>query len=161
MKRGDKIEVTIGGHVVANAEVTELDDGTATLVIPKTQVVMGVRTSLDPNPARTPGSVEHQVIGTESTAPGGGVGGAGTVTDVAPTGAPSDAPVEAAPSEATPAAAPVDNSNAEVVVPAQGAAQPVEAAVEGSPEPVAAPVETQNNVDGTIPAQQNNEAQSG
>lgn len=46
MKVGDKVPVNIGGHTVAQAEVREMDSGTATLVVPATLVVMGVRTEL-------------------------------------------------------------------------------------------------------------------
>lgn len=46
MKIGDKYEVTIQGQVVAYATVKGMDDGTATLVVPATLVVMATRTEL-------------------------------------------------------------------------------------------------------------------
>lgn len=46
MKVGDSIPVTIAGQVVCNATVKEMQDGTATLVVPATLVVMGTRTEL-------------------------------------------------------------------------------------------------------------------
>lgn len=46
MKVGENIPVTIAGQVVANATITELSDGTATLVVPATRVVMATQTSL-------------------------------------------------------------------------------------------------------------------
>lgn len=46
MKIGDTVPVTIAGQTVANASVKELADGTATLVVPATLVVMATRTEL-------------------------------------------------------------------------------------------------------------------
>lgn len=46
MKVGDSVAVTIAGQVVANATVKEMADGTATLIVPATRVVMAVRTEL-------------------------------------------------------------------------------------------------------------------
>lgn len=51
MKVGDNVPVTLAGHVVAQARVSELGDGKAVLVIPGTQVTMAVRTELDAAPA--------------------------------------------------------------------------------------------------------------
>lgn len=48
MKVGDTVEVTIAGQTVAQAKVTEMGADRATLVIPGTVVVMGVRTDLAP-----------------------------------------------------------------------------------------------------------------
>lgn len=46
MKIGDKIPVTIAGQTVAQAAVKEVGDGTVTLVVPATLVVMATRTEL-------------------------------------------------------------------------------------------------------------------
>lgn len=46
MKVNDKVDVLIAGQVVAQATVKELGDGTATLVVPATLVVMATRTEL-------------------------------------------------------------------------------------------------------------------
>lgn len=58
MKVGDKEPVIIAGQVVGYADISEIADGTATLVIPATRVVMGVRTSLtqDTAPVDTTGT---------------------------------------------------------------------------------------------------------
>lgn len=48
MKVGDKVSVTIQGSEIAQAEVREVGDGTATLIVPATRVVMAVRTELAP-----------------------------------------------------------------------------------------------------------------
>lgn len=48
MNVGEKVDVLIGGSVVAQAEVKEVGDGTATLIVPATRVVMAVRTELAP-----------------------------------------------------------------------------------------------------------------
>lgn len=68
MKRGDKVPVHIGGHQVAMAEVKELEDGTATLVVPATLVVMGVRTELTDLPTTEP-STETIITGVDRPAP--------------------------------------------------------------------------------------------
>lgn len=56
MKVGDKVPVFIGGHTVAQAEVKAVDssENTATLVVPATLVVMGVRTELTDLPGSEP-----------------------------------------------------------------------------------------------------------
>lgn len=46
MKVGEQIPVTIAGQTVVMAEVRELGDGTATLIVPATRVVMATRTEL-------------------------------------------------------------------------------------------------------------------
>lgn len=71
MKVGDTVEVTIAGQTVAQAKVTEMGTDRATLVIPGTVVVMGVRTEIAPSaPEPTPEvAVEHQVLGVEQAAP--------------------------------------------------------------------------------------------
>lgn len=48
MNVGEKVDVTISGAVVAQAEVKEVGDGTATLIVPATRVVMAVKTQLAP-----------------------------------------------------------------------------------------------------------------
>lgn len=66
MKVGDKVEVRIGSHVVAQAEVKELGDGTATLIIPGTKVVMGTRTDLTDLPQNeVTGGGDHQILGVD------------------------------------------------------------------------------------------------
>lgn len=54
MKINDTYPVMIAGQVVAQARITGLEDGKATLIIPATQVVMATRTELtveEPEPA--------------------------------------------------------------------------------------------------------------
>ena len=46
MKVNDKIPVTIAGQQVAVATVKEMSEGTATLIVPATRVVMATRTEL-------------------------------------------------------------------------------------------------------------------
>lgn len=46
MKIGDTVPVTIAGQEVARATVKGMEDGTATLVVPATLVVMATRTEL-------------------------------------------------------------------------------------------------------------------
>lgn len=46
MKQGDTVAVTIDGHIVANAVIESIEDGRATLLIPATRVIMGVRSTL-------------------------------------------------------------------------------------------------------------------
>lgn len=55
MKVGDGVPVTIAGQTVAMATVKELGDGTATLVVPATLVVMGTRTELSDLPMEESG----------------------------------------------------------------------------------------------------------
>lgn len=59
MKQGDKVPVTIAGQVVAQATVKELGDGTVTLVVPGTLVVMAVRTEIAPP---TAAAVEGETV---------------------------------------------------------------------------------------------------
>lgn len=59
MKIGDTVPVTIAGHVVAQAQIKELADGTATLIVPATRVLMGVSTSLTDIPSNAP---THEVM---------------------------------------------------------------------------------------------------
>lgn len=52
MKVGDNFPVTIAGQVVCQAVVKEMQDGTVTLLVPATLVVMGTRVELtDEGPA--------------------------------------------------------------------------------------------------------------
>ena len=62
MKQGDKIPVTIAGQVVAQATVKELGDGTATLVVPGTLVVMAVRTEIAPETHEVAESSSETII---------------------------------------------------------------------------------------------------
>lgn len=67
MKVGDKVPVNIGMHVVAQAEVKNVNtkDSTATLVVPATLVVMGVRTELTDLPSTEP-ATETIISGVEA-----------------------------------------------------------------------------------------------
>lgn len=66
MKLGDTFDVTVSGQVVAQAKVTEMGDGTATLLIPGTIAVMGVRTELAPPPP-VEQETSHVLLGAEET----------------------------------------------------------------------------------------------
>lgn len=68
MKVGDKVPVTIAGQVVAQASIKETGDGTATLVVPATLVVMATRTELavETPPEDTTGT-ETVITGVERT----------------------------------------------------------------------------------------------
>lgn len=46
MKVGDKIDVVVAGQTVAQAEIKEVGDGTATFIVPATKVVMATKTEL-------------------------------------------------------------------------------------------------------------------
>lgn len=59
MKVNDKVPVTIGGQVVAQANIKEVGDGQVTLVVPATLVVMATRTELS---APEPVEVETETI---------------------------------------------------------------------------------------------------
>lgn len=48
MKVGDKIDVTVAGEVIAQAEVKELGDGTVTFIVPASRVVMATKTEVAP-----------------------------------------------------------------------------------------------------------------
>lgn len=72
MKVGDTVPVVIAGQTVTQASVKELGDGTATLVVPATLVVMAVRTELALAPEESTtapeegaGGAEHVVLGVE------------------------------------------------------------------------------------------------
>lgn len=65
MKVGDTIPVMIAGQEVVRAKVTEMGDGTATLLIPGTIAVMSVRTELAP-PEPVEGETEHVITGVEA-----------------------------------------------------------------------------------------------
>jgi hypothetical protein len=58
MNVGDKIPVSIAGQTVVMADVKELADGTATLIIPATRVVMATRTELTMEGPSNGGGVE-------------------------------------------------------------------------------------------------------
>lgn len=75
MKVGDKVSVTIQGSEVAQAEVKEVGEGTATLIVPATRVVMAVRTELAPEVAPEPTAPTKEIIVDEvvrETNPDGG-----------------------------------------------------------------------------------------
>lgn len=59
MKVSDRFPVTLAGQTVAQAEVIEIDQGTVTLLIPGTKVVMETRTELA---APTPVEPESETI---------------------------------------------------------------------------------------------------
>lgn len=65
MKIGEKVPVQIGHHVVAQATVKELGDGTATLIVPATLVVMGTRTTLDDLPPAGESDTETLIMGVD------------------------------------------------------------------------------------------------
>lgn len=67
MKVGDKVGVDIGGHWVADAKVKRIDDDRVTLVVPATEVVMALKTTIDPSvgPDRASGT-EHAILGSEN-----------------------------------------------------------------------------------------------
>lgn len=67
MKRGDKVPVTIAGQTVANAEVRETGDGTVTLIVPATMVVMATRTELAVETPAPVSESESQILGVERT----------------------------------------------------------------------------------------------
>lgn len=46
MKVGDQLSVQLEGHTVGVATIEDISDGKATILIPATRVVMGVRQSL-------------------------------------------------------------------------------------------------------------------
>lgn len=54
MKKGDTVPVMLANFHVANAVITEIEDGKAYLTIPATNVTMGVATSLTDLEERTP-----------------------------------------------------------------------------------------------------------
>lgn len=62
MKTNDTVPVYIAGQVVANATVKEVGDGTATLVVPATLVVMATRTELTVETPKEDGSGTETII---------------------------------------------------------------------------------------------------
>lgn len=64
MKPGDKFNVNLNEHVVAEAVVIDIEDGKVTLDIPATRIVMGVKSSLTDLPDTLP-DTERQIIGTQ------------------------------------------------------------------------------------------------
>lgn len=65
MKVGDTVPVQIGGHIVAQARIKEMTNEQATLIVPATMVVMGIRTSLEDVP-----EVPQDTSGTETVITG-------------------------------------------------------------------------------------------
>lgn len=148
MKIGDKIGVYLANQLVAEAEIRELEDDKATLIIPATRVVMAVRTSLEPEagPAPVePTGNQHVLLGDEREAPGANApvgdgnnantGEAISAPEVAPTPAPTvevqgagQVPGPAAPE--SPVEAPV---NSEAATPGVANPAPVEPA-QNAPE---------------------------
>lgn len=99
MKVGDNVPVTLAGQVVAQATVKEMGSDTATLVVPATLVVMGIRTELGDLPVDNTGT---EVIIDEVT----------RVEDNTAAPAPEAVVEEAAPAEPAPAAQPPVEINA-------------------------------------------------
>ena len=123
MKVGDVIPVTIGGHTVTNATVRELGDGTATLVVPGTLVVMATRTTLDDAPV-VPSEPEKETIIT-------GVDRASGGDTIEPQT--QEAPVEESTQPST--AAPSEVRTAEAVATNDGAGPTEPEAPSGEPKP--------------------------
>lgn len=122
MKIDDTVPVTIAGQVVAQARVRELGDGTATLVVPATLVVMATRTELTvETPNSDPTEAESIITGVDRTS------------------AQPEAPVESATVGENP---PLDNSStngtSEV---SQASGETTQAPVAVAETPPAAPVE--------------------
>jgi hypothetical protein len=71
MKINDTVPVYIAGQVVAQANVKELGEGTATLVVPATLVVMATRTELTvETPSHDDTRSETVITGVERTSAG-------------------------------------------------------------------------------------------
>lgn len=105
MKINDKIPVTIGGQVVAQANVKEVSEGQVTLVVPATLVVMATRTELSvPEPVEP--EIETVITGVEQA---GQAEVPAEVPDIATEGTEQSAPVV----ESTAPAEPVE-ANTEV-----------------------------------------------
>jgi len=68
MKIGDTVPVELQGHVVADAVITAIDGSEATIDIPATRVVMGVRMSLDPDAGRAAPEVDRSMVRIDETA---------------------------------------------------------------------------------------------
>ena len=72
MEVGDKVQVDIAGHKVADATVKSIENGQATLVVPGTIVVMAVRTSLAPEvevPVEAAEGTQHVLLTDEVVKP--------------------------------------------------------------------------------------------
>lgn len=123
MKVGDNVPVTLAGQVVAQATVKEMGSDTATLVVPATLVVMGIRTELGDLPVDNTGT---EVIIDEVT----------RVEDNTAAPAPEAVVEEAAPAEPAPAAQPPVEINAPESVETNNTA------VEEAPAPAAVEVNT-------------------
>lgn len=62
MKVGDKIDVTVAGEVVAQAEVREVGDGTVTFIVPASRVVMATNTTVVPGSGQSADTSGTQTI---------------------------------------------------------------------------------------------------
>lgn len=62
MKLGDTYDVIIAGQVVAQAKVTEVGNGTVTLVTPLTTTVFATKTDIAPEEVRAPSSDTGTII---------------------------------------------------------------------------------------------------
>lgn len=132
MKVGDKVPVTIAGQQVTLAVVTEMGDGTATLVFPATKAVMGVRTELDTTPVAPQGN-EHAILGVEpATQPTLEAPSVDVVAEVAP------APVAATPAVEQNAPTGEQSVPAVAEVPAPATVEPVSEPAVTSATPVEA-----------------------
>ena len=69
MKIGDRIAVQMEGFDVAEAVIEDIEDGKATIVIPATRVVVGVRTSLDVSARPESGNPDRVFGGMEDNQP--------------------------------------------------------------------------------------------
>lgn len=71
MKAGDELTITMEGFSVGTAVIEQIEDGKATIYIPATRVVMGVKQSLtdvDPEVDRIAGTINDGVGGGTSEA---------------------------------------------------------------------------------------------
>jgi hypothetical protein len=66
VKVGEKVEVTIRGHIVAYATIKEMADGVALLEFPGTRVTMGYRTELESDAPVETGTA-HEMLGIDET----------------------------------------------------------------------------------------------
>lgn len=65
MKVGDKFPVTVANQEVAQAEVKEIGEGTATLIVPATRVVMATKTELTVAPVAAEPAVQTIIDGVD------------------------------------------------------------------------------------------------
>lgn len=127
MKQGDKIDVTIHGVKVADAEIQEVGDGQVTLVVPGTIVVMATSTSIAPEATLpdgmappAPQAVEHQITGVDRVSSDGTVIDSSEGTPVVP------APPVTAPGEPSAPAQDAAQQSVESVVAAENINSTVE-----------------------------------